>query len=552
MSHAEKVNILLVDDQPGKLMSYEAILAPLDENLIKASSGKEALEHLLRTDIAVVLIDVCMPDIDGFELAAMIREHPRHQRVAIIFVSAVHLTDIDRLRGYESGGVDYVSVPVEPEILRARVTVFADLHRKTRQLEQLNRELEERVAARTSELTDAATRLRESEAILRETGRRKDEFLAMLSHELRNPLAPIRNTIEVLRRRADAAEEVRWSYDLIERQLSHLTRLVEDLLDVSRITYGRLEIRREPADLAAIVRDAAVAVQPELGAKGLQLQVELPATPIPVVADVVRLTQVVRNLLDNAFKFTPAGGSVWLTGERGPDGARITVRDSGAGIAAEELPHVFRMFYQPSRHPAPSQGGLGIGLALVRRIVEMHEGTVEVTSAGPGQGSEFTIRLPLGEALPEPRTEPRLRDDALARAPRRRVLVVDDNVDSAESLALLLRRGGSEVRTAYDGLAAVITAESFRPDVVLLDIGLPVLDGYHAARRIRQQPWGGAMTLAALTGWGQPTDLARSREAGFDAHLVKPVDYAAVVHLLDTPRSRQRAAVANLAPNGGH
>ena len=541
MSHAEKVNILLVDDQPGKLMSYEAILAPLDENLIKASSGKEALEHLLRTDIAVVLIDVCMPDIDGFELAAMIREHPRHQRVAIIFVSAVHLTDIDRLRGYESGGVDYVSVPVEPEILRARVTVFADLHRKTRQLEQLNRELEERVAARTSELTDAATRLRESEAILRETGRRKDEFLAMLSHELRNPLAPIRNTIEVLRRRADAAEEVRWSYDLIERQLSHLTRLVEDLLDVSRITYGRLEIRREPADLAAIVRDAAVAVQPELGAKGLQLQVELPATPIPVVADVVRLTQVVRNLLDNAFKFTPAGGSVWLTGERGPDGARITVRDSGAGIAAEELPHVFRMFYQPSRHPAPSQGGLGIGLALVRRIVEMHEGTVEVTSAGPGQGSEFTIRLPLGEALPEPRTEPRLR-----------VLVVDDNVDSAESLALLLRRGGSEVRTAYDGLAAVITAESFRPDVVLLDIGLPVLDGYHAARRIRQQPWGGAMTLAALTGWGQPTDLARSREAGFDAHLVKPVDYAAVVHLLDTPRSRQRAAVANLAPNGGH
>ena len=552
MSHPEKVNILLVDDQPGKLMSYEAILAPLEENLIKASSGKEALEHLLRTDIAVVLIDVCMPDIDGFELASIIREHPRHQRVAIIFVSAVHLTDIDRLRGYESGGVDYVSVPVEPEILRARVTVFADLHRKTRQLEQLNREREERVSARTSELTDAATRLRESEAILRETGRRKDEFLAMLSHELRNPLAPIRNTIEILRRRPDAAEEVRWSYDLIERQLSHLTRLVEDLLDVSRITYGRLEIRREPADLASIVRDAADAAQPELGAKGLQLQVELPATPIPVVADVVRLTQVVRNLLDNAFKFTPAGGSIWLTGERGPEGARITVRDSGAGIAAEELPHVFRMFYQPSRAPAPSQGGLGIGLALVRRIVEMHEGTVEVTSAGPGQGSEFTIRLPLGEALPEPRTEPRFRDDAASRAARRRVLVVDDNVDSAESLALLLRRGGSEVRTAYDGLAAVITAESFRPDVVLLDIGLPVLDGYHAARRIRQQPWGGAMTLAALTGWGQPTDLARSREAGFDAHLVKPVDYAAVVRLLDTPRSRQRVAVANLAPHGGH
>src|SRR5439155_6509559 len=246
MATSEPVNILLVDDQPGKLMSFEAILAPLGERLIKASSGREALERLLKTDMAVVLIDVCMPDLDGFELATLIREHPRHQRTAIIFVSAVHLTEIDRLHGFECGGVDYVSVPVEPEILRARVGVFADLYRKTKQLEWLNRELERRVAERTSELTEAASRLRESEAALRDTDRRKDEFLAMLAHELRNPLAPIRNAAEILRHETDGPRETRWPYEVIERQIGHLTRLVDDLLDVSRITRGKLEIRREP------------------------------------------------------------------------------------------------------------------------------------------------------------------------------------------------------------------------------------------------------------------------------------------------------------------
>ena len=532
----EPVNILLVDDQPGKLMSYEAILEPLGENLIKAGSGKEALEHLLRSQIGVVLIDVCMPDIDGFELASMIREHPRHQRTAIIFVSAVHLTDMDRLRGFECGAVDYVSVPVQPEILRARVGVFADLHRKTQQLEWLNRELERRVEERTAELTTAAECLRESEASLRESDQRKDEFLAMLAHELRNPLAPIRNAVELMRLDAAGGDEVRWIHEVIERQLAHLTRLVDDLLDVSRIRRGKLEIRPEAADIADIVRAAAEAIRPTMSARGLDLQVSLPPGPLPVRADVVRMTQVVLNLLDNACKFTPGGGTVRLAAEAVTDAVRVVVRDSGAGIHADELPHLFQMFYQSSMSRDPSQGGLGIGLAFVRRIVEMHGGHVEASSAGTGQGSEFVVRLPLPEGTRRAASAPAARTvKGAASGPMRRILVVDDNQDNAESLAVLLKRGGNEVRTAYDGMGAVSAAQSFQPDVVLLDIGLPVLDGYQAARAIREQPGGKDITLVAVTGWGQEQDQRLSQEAGFDAHLVKPVDFATLNRLLMAP-----------------
>ena len=537
----EPVNILLVDDQPAKLMSYEAILAPLDERLIQASSGREALEHLLRLEFAVVLIDVCMPDIDGFELATLIREHPRHQRTAIIFVSAVHLTEIDRLRGFECGAVDYVGVPVEPEILRARVAVFADLFRKTRQLEALNQELEQRVAERTQELTEAAARLRESEAALRERDRRKDEFLAMLAHELRNPLAPIRNVVELLRQRPASGREVHWSYEVIERQLAHLTRLVDDLLDVSRITRGKLGIRREAADLRDIAHAAAEGIQPSVAAMQLSLDVSVPAAPVPVHADAVRMTQVVLNLLDNACKFTPPGGTIVLAVDHDSESARISVRDSGSGIAAEELPRLFQMFYQSGNMTTRVQGGLGIGLALVNRIVEMHGGSVQAQSDGPGLGSEFVVRLPIAELVRVPTVAAVPRVNSAAATPTgRRILVVDDNEDNAESLAMLLRRLGNEVLTAYEGQAAVEKAQSFAPDVVLMDIGLPLLDGYAAARAIREQPWGKGITLVAVTGWGQDHDRMLSQEAGFDAHLVKPVDHQALQKLLMAPAGSVR------------
>ncbi len=524
MNPKEPVNILLVDDQPAKLLSYEAILAPLGEHLITASSGKEALERLLRTDIAVVLIDVCMPDVDGFELASMIHQHPRHQRAAIIFVSAVHMSDMDRVRGYEVGGVDYVSVPIVPEILRARVSVFADLYRKTQQLERLNLELEDRVAERTAALETSSSRIRRSEEALRESDRRKDEFLAMLAHELRNPLAPIRNAIEYARRRVPPDRELRWSYDMIDRQVEHLTRLVGDLLDVSRITRGRLEIRRERADLAEIVRAAVETIGPTLNLKGQQLHVAMPTEPIPLDADVVRLNQVFLNLLDNACKFTPEGGSVWLAMEVVGRAVEIRVRDPGPGIRAEELPRLFEMFYQPSRASRSPKGGLGIGLSLARRLVEMHGGSLDAFSEGEGRGSEFVVRLSLSESVPDPGRGPCPAGVAGEVSSPRRILVVDDNRDSADSLAALLRLRGHDVRTAYDGPSAVESVGAFGPEVVLLDIGLPGMDGYDVAGRIRQAPGGSRLLLIAITGWGQQEDLRRSSEAGFDAHLVKPVD----------------------------
>ena len=527
------VNILMVDDQPAKLLSYEAVLGPLGENLIKASSGTEALETLLRTDIAVVLIDVHMPDLDGFELAQMIHQHPRHQRAAIIFVSAVHMTDIDRLRGYEVGGVDYVSVPIVPEILRARVSVFADLYRKTQELEHLNAELERRVKERTSELEASTERLRESEDALRETDKRKDEFLAMLAHELRNPLAPIRNAVEYLRMRAEADPSVRWSHDVIDRQVDHLTRLVDDLLDVNRITRGRLEIRRERSDLGEILRCAVDTIQAAIQERGQGLHVSLPAEPVWMNADVVRMTQVFLNLLDNASKFTPEGGSIWITAERAGDHAIVRLKDTGAGITPEELPQLFQMFYQIRRSTAGTQGGLGIGLALVRLLVELHGGTVEAMSEGYDRGSEFVVRLPAlaDAAAPGWKDVAEPGEQAVVA---RRVLVVDDNVDSAESLAMLLRLGGHEIETAYDGIQAVESAERFKPDLILLDIGLPRLDGYDAAVRIRERTNGRGVVLVAVTGWGQDEDRRRTREAGFDAHLTKPVDMAALSRLLAT------------------
>jgi signal transduction histidine kinase len=557
MTSNDNINILLVDDQPAKLLSYESILSSLEANLIKAGSAREALECLLKKEVAVVLVDVCMPELDGFELASMIRQHPRFQKTAIIFISAVHLTDLDRLRGYECGAVDYVPVPVIPEILRAKVSVFADLYRKTQQLERLNRELEQRVAERTADLEASTARLRQSEEALREADHRKDEFLATLAHELRNPLAPMRNAIRVLGLKGSPDPDLKWSREVIDRQLDHLTRLIDDLLDVSRITRNQLELRRETVELADIVRDAVESTRPLIDERGHKVIVTLPPDPVGVSADVIRLTQALINLLNNAARYTPPGGSVWLSVELVPSAflpsdqegrndreVVIRVKDTGVGIAPEHLPRIFETFYQADRSLERTQGGLGIGLTLVRRLVEMHGGKVEVHSAGINQGSEFLIRLPvLAESatrtLPQ---EPVPHPEQPAAA--RRVLVVDDNHDSAASLALLLQLTGYEVKMAHDGLEAVEAAAKLLPQIVLLDIGMPNLNGYDAARKIREQAWGKDMVLIALTGWGQEQDRERTREAGFDAHLLKPVDHDALTKLLaSTPvRASQMGA----------
>ncbi len=506
MSANDQVNILLVDDQPGKLLSYEAMLSELGENLIRAQSASEALEQLLRNEIAVVLIDVCMPELDGFELASMIRAHPRYQKTAIILVSAVLINDVYRLKGYHAGAVDYVGVPVVPEILRAKVAIFADLYRKNRRLEQMNEELEQRVAERTAEL--------------RESDKRKDEFLAMLAHELRNPLAPVRNSLHLVRESED--ESVRANaLDVMDRQLGHLVRLVDDLLDVSRITTGKLELRAERTDLAQVVRHAVEAAQPEIARKKHTITVDVPEEGLYTDGDATRLTQVFANLLHNASKFTDHGGQVAIAARRVGSDLEVTVRDNGEGIPSEQLAGIFEMFSQVDRSLERRHGGLGIGLTMAKRLVEMHGGTIAAKSDGAGKGSEFTVRLPLSTRAPQPARATSGKWPAVAV---RRILVADDNPDSLESLAMVLRLKGNEVRTAADGIRAIAEAEAFQPDVILLDIGMPNMNGYDACRAIRGREWGREVLLVALTGWGQEEDREKSRIAGFDHHLVKPVD----------------------------
>jgi PAS domain S-box-containing protein len=366
--------------------------------------------------------------------------------------------------------------------------------------------------------------LRQRAEQLAEADRRKNEFLAMLGHELRNPLAPVRNALQLLKMPGLSEEEAREEREMIERQIDHLVRLVDDLLDVSRFMRGKIELDKRVVDLAGVVARAVETAQPVLDAHGHRLTVSLPSDPIRLEADPIRLSQVLGNLLNNAAKYTERSGRIWLTAGREGGEVVVRVRDSGMGISPELLPHVFDLFVQAERTLARSQGGLGIGLTLVRRLVELHDGRVTASSAGPGLGSEFTVRLP---ALSEsPRVGEGRPDGPGLAAPgsSRKVLVVDDNVDAAQSLAKLLKRWGHEVHTTYDGLSALEASRTYRPEVVLLDIGMPGIDGYEVARRLRAQPEFRATALAAITGYGQEDDRRRSREAGFDHHFTKPVD----------------------------
>jgi signal transduction histidine kinase/CheY-like chemotaxis protein len=365
---------------------------------------------------------------------------------------------------------------------------------------------------------------------LREADRRKDEFLATLAHELRNPLAPIRNAIELLRRADGDAGLIRQPSQVMERQVGQMVRLVDDLLDISRITRGKIQLRKERVQLAAVIQNAMEECRPLIEGQSHALTVTLPPDPIQLDGDPTRLSQVFANLLNNAAKYTERGGHIWLTGERLGGDVFVLVRDTGIGIAAEHLPRLFAMFSQAAPALERSQGGLGIGLALVRGLVELHGGGVEARSAGPGKGSEFIVRLPVVDVQHEPQQP--AADHPVAIGRKRRILAVDDNRDAADSLAIMLRTMGHEVRTAYDGLEAVQAAATFRPEVVLLDIGLPKMNGYEAARHIRGQPWGKGMALIALTGWGQDEDKRRALEAGFDHHLTKPVEAAALEKLL--------------------
>lgn len=686
----EKTSILIVDDLPEKILVYRTVLEELALDIVVANSGAEALRQVLRNDFAVILLDVNMPDMDGFETARLIRQRRLSAHVPIIFLTAF-ADEVRTAEGYATGGVDYLPTPVVPEILQAKVRVFVDLFRMRQQVARQAEEQAKRAAAeeqarraaflaeassvltssldlddtlrgvlrlvvpeladlaavtqaaeagddwrtemawaeggelRFRSLTDAQaprdalreahdrvlgggpaealsgldvprpfgpdgpeTRLRsalilplqargrtigalslarsrpEGEAAIdrvvaedlagraaialdnallvrriQDADHRKDEFLAMLAHELRNPLAPIRTGLDLLAMAGADAEVVA----PMRRQVVHLAHLVDDLLDVARITRGTIDLRMQEADVKKIVSGAVETSRPVVEARGHELSVAVPPEPLRVSGDPVRLTQVLTNLINNAAKYTPDGGSICVAAEAEGNEVVVRVCDTGAGISREMLSRVFDLFVQADRSLDRAQGGLGIGLTLVRRLVEMHEGTVQAFSEGLGMGSEFVVRLPalVGRPAAEPAPEPAEEPAGEPETAGRRVLVVDDNADAAATLAMLLRISGHEVKVAHDGHAALEAARTFRPEVVLLDIGLPGLDGYEVARRLRSRPETAHSLLVAVSGYGQEDDKRRSREAGFDQHLVKPVDFAALRAVL--PRTASQVGV---------
>jgi PAS domain S-box-containing protein len=364
------------------------------------------------------------------------------------------------------------------------------------------------------------TERKRAEEALRDADRRKDDFIALLAHELRNPLAPIRNGLQVMRLAGGDVNAVAQARAMMDRQLTHLVRLVDDLLDVSRISRNKMELRPDRVLLSDAINAALETARPMIEAAGHDLQVSLPPGPVFLDADLTRLSQVFSNLLTNSAKYTEPGGRIHLSAQRQPGEVEIKVRDNGIGIPAEEIGHIFDMFSQVNRSIERNSGGLGIGLALVKGLVEMHGGTV--TAESDGKGSTFTVRLPLAKGRAKSQKE-----DALANGHgSRRVLVVDDNQDGAESLGMMLKLLGDEVRTAHDGVEAIEVAERFRPEVILMDMGMPRLNGLDATRRIREREWGRNIAIIALTGWGQEGDRERSRRAGCNGHLVKPVNLA--------------------------
>ncbi|MBU8977094.1 response regulator [Lysobacter sp. MMG2] len=548
---AAPVKILLVDDQPGRLLTYRTILEPLGEELVDARSGMEALKLLMEDEYAVILLDVNMPVMDGFETATLIHQHPRFENTPIIFVTAVNLSDLDRLRGYKLGAVDYVMVPVIPEIMRTKVSVLAELYRKRRELQVLNaslenkhrelelekaRELERLNASLRAANTELALRNREllaenkertrAERQLREADQRKDEFLATLAHELRNPLAPLQNALAVRRLRAPDDHDPLLT--MMERQLSLLVRMIEDLLDIARITRGKLTLRRGTTVLQDVIAAAVDTARPLIDQGGHSLHLQLPEAPVPLDADHARLAQVFANLLNNAAKYSDPDGRIELGAQLCDAEVQVWVRDTGIGLTAEQMETVFEMFRQVDTTVERSRGGLGIGLTLVQRLTEMHGGRVEVQSEGPGHGSTFRVHLPqagvtevVAPALPATR--------GIASAPRR-VLVVDDNRDAADTLAMMVRLLGHDTRAVYDPQTVEAEVAGFVPEIVFLDVGMPGRSGYDVARALRDAH-GATLVIVAVTGWGQPEDRQRTLQAGFDHHLVKPPDIQAIMDI---------------------
>ena len=547
MSHP-RARILIVDDLPEKLLVYRTLLEDLDAQIVEAHSGTEALKRILEGEFAVILLDVNMPDIDGLETANLIRRHKNGRHTPIIFITS-YADEMQTARGYELGAVDYILSPVIAPVLRTKVRVFVDLYEARAALSLSNQELETRVAERTAELqksnerlhAEIAERLRaeaEREALLarekvlrseaEELSRLKDEFLATMSHELRTPLNAIFGWITLLRtRRLDEATQER-ALETIERNARAQKRLIEDLLDVSRIVTGKVALELVTVDPRRVVEAALETMHPAAQAKGLKIVPLLDTGAGTVRGDFARLQQVVCNLLSNAIKFTNAGGHVEVCLARRNGEVEISVADSGQGIKPEFLPLVFDRFRQEDGSISRRHGGLGLGLAIVRHLVELHAGSVDAQSAGEGKGARFIVRLPVREAAMPPRSieGPSGGMATPAMLTGLRLLVVDDDPGARELISGMLTGFGAQVTVAEGGQAALKLLFAEPPDVLIADLGMPEMDGYALIEQVRalDPDFGGKTPAVAVTAYASPQDRLRALQAGYQNHVAKPVE----------------------------
>ena len=540
--------ILIVDDLPEKLLVYRTLLEDLDAQIVEAHSGTEALKRVLEGEFAVILLDVNMPDIDGLETATLVRRHKNGRHTPIIFITA-YADEMQTARGYELGAVDYILSPVIAPVIRTKVRVFVDLYEARAALALSNQELETRVAERTGELqksnerlqAEIAERLRaeaEREALLarekvlraeaEELSRLKDEFLATMSHELRTPLNAIFGWITLLRtRRLDEATQER-ALETIERNARAQKRLIEDLLDVSRIVTGKVALELVTVDPRRVVEAALETMHPAAQAKGLKIVPLLDIGAGTVRGDFARLQQIVCNLLSNAIKFTDAGGHVEVCLARRNGEVEISIADSGQGIKPEFLPLVFDRFRQEDGSISRRHGGLGLGLAIVRHLVELHAGSVDAQSGGEGKGARFIVRLPVREANLVARVAEAPANGIVTAAMLMgvRLLVVDDDPGARELISGMLEGFGAQVSVAESGQAALALLFAQRPDVLIADLGMPGMDGYALIEQVRalDPDFGGLTPAVAVTAYASPQDRLRALQAGYQNHVAKPVE----------------------------
>jgi signal transduction histidine kinase len=521
---AKPIEILLVDDEPRNLDALEAVLDDPEYHLFRALDHDAALMLLLEHDVAAIVLDIRMPGVTGLELAELIKRTKRYREIPILFLTAHFVTEQDVIAGYGAGAVDYLMKPVNPLILKQKVAIFVELYRKTKALAELNATLEDRVKARTEELA-------RSQEALREANQHKDDFIATLAHELRNPLVPLRTGVEILRAtHKDAPPPVMRMIGTMERQLTHVVRLVDDLLETSRLSRGMLDLREERVELGEIVRNAAEDARPFLDRRRHTLTVHTPE-PVQVNADPARVAQILRNLLHNAAKFTPEGGRIRIELECDGASAHVRVTDSGMGIDPDQLDHVFGLFTRVHPENTRTEAGLGIGLALGRRLAEMQRGALTAASDGIGRGSTFTLTLPAEEVIVTA-----VRPVAAARSSAQRalrLLLIEDNSDVSATLAELLCVLGHRVVVAATGAEGVALATEQRFDLILCDLGLPDFDGAEACRQIREKSGENRPPIVALTGWARTEDRERTEAAGFDAHLIKPATADALRGVFD-------------------